>query len=463
MPIAAGEHLGPFVIRTPLGKGGMGEVYLAFDPRLGREIAVKVLHSGAMANAERRARFVQEAKLASALNHRNIVTIYDIDSAEVDGHLVDFVAMEYVRGKTLDKLIGRKGLRLSEALDYARQIADGLSSAHGAGIIHRDLKPSNIIVNDQGEVKILDFGLAKLIEPEPADVWGATESVRLETATGTIAGTAAYMSPEQAEAQNVDERSDIFSFGAVFYEMISGRRAFNGASKLSTLASVVHSDPAPVGEARDPVPRDVERIIERCLRKDPKRRWQNVADLKIAIEDVAQDREESSLPQKSTAGPWPHYVSAGFDRPGAGGRRVCRRTCSDSSASHLSTPDLPARRRLRSQVRTGRHRALQRSMGGRANGHLLYAAGTKRVAPAGSSQRTDPFRRFFGGNGDSARQSGSRRSGNFSSRAAIGRSAARDAGERQRCRLVARWAKFGRVPHGWRAVSNRISHWHCPL
>ena len=307
MPIAAGEHLGPFVIRTPLGKGGMGEVYLAFDPRLGREIAVKVLHSGAMANVERRARFVQEAKLASALNHRNIVTIYDIDTAEVDGKLVDFVAMEYVRGKTLDKLIGRKGLRLSDALSYARQITEGLAAAHGAGIIHRDLKPANIIVNDQGEIKILDFGLAKLIETEPADVWGATQSVRLETATGTIAGTAAYMSPEQAEAQNVDERSDIFSFGAVFYEMISGRRAFNGASKLSTLASVVHSDPAPVGEARDPVPRDVERIIERCLRKDPKRRWQNAADLKIAIEDVSLDREASTLPQKRRRA-WPIYL-----------------------------------------------------------------------------------------------------------------------------------------------------------
>jgi serine/threonine protein kinase/Tol biopolymer transport system component len=306
MPITAGEHLGPFVIRAPLGKGGMGEVYLAFDPRLGREIAIKVLPAGAVGNAERRARFVQEAKLASALNHRHIITIYDIDTAEADGKLLDFVAMEYVHGKTLDKLIGRKGLRLSlrlnDALRYAVQIADGLAAAHGAGIIHRDLKPANIIVNDQGEIKILDFGLAKLIEPKQADGWAATESVHFASEVGAITGTAAYMSPEQAEAQNVDERSDIFSFGAVLYEMITGRRAFSGGSQLSTLASVLHTEPAPIREARDQVPREVERIIERCLRKDPRRRWQRAADLKIALEDALEDSESGKLDAAQQAG-----------------------------------------------------------------------------------------------------------------------------------------------------------------
>jgi eukaryotic-like serine/threonine-protein kinase len=287
MPITAGEQLGPFLIRAPLGKGGMGEVYLAFDPRLGREVAIKILAAGAVADADHRARFVQEAKLASALNHRNIVTIYDVDSSEVDGASVDFVAMEYVRGKTLDKLIGRRGLRLNEALAYARQIADGLTRAHAAGIIHRDLKPANIIVNDQGELKILDFGLAKLIDPAEISAWAQTEAV--DTATGKIVGTAAYMSPEQAEGQRVDERSDIFSFGAVLYEMIAGRRAFSGPSRISTLASVVATDPAPITEAREPLPRELERIVERCLRKDPRRRWQTMADLKIALEDVSQE------------------------------------------------------------------------------------------------------------------------------------------------------------------------------
>ena len=264
-------------------------MYLAFDPRLGREVAIKVILAGAVGSPGRRARFVQEAKLASALKHPNIITIYDIDTAEVDGLPVDFVAMEYVPGRTLDKLIGRKGLRLTEAVRYAQQIADGLAAAHRAGIIHRDLKPTNIIVNEQGELKILDFGLAKLIENEEADAWAATESVHLETATGTIAGTVAYMSPEQAEAQSVDERSDIFSFGAVLYEMITGRRAFSGISTLSTLASVLHTDPAPIREARGQVPREIERIVERCLRKDPRRRWQNVVDLKIALEDASQE------------------------------------------------------------------------------------------------------------------------------------------------------------------------------
>ncbi len=284
----------------------MGEVYLAFDPRLGREIAVKVLLTRAIGNAERRARFVQEAKLASSLNHPNIVTIYDIDTVEVDGEPVDFVAMEYVSGKTLDKLIGRKGLRLADALAYARGIADGLAAAHRAGIIHRDLKPANIIVSDQGGVKILDFGLAKLIEPEAADAWAPTASVHLETAPGVIAGTAAYVSPEQAEGQRVDARSDIFSFGAVLYEMFTGRRAFQGASKLSTLASVLHTDPGSITETREKLPGELDRIVRRCLRKDPARRWQNVADLKIALEDLSQEPgpDEAAFPARSKTRGW---------------------------------------------------------------------------------------------------------------------------------------------------------------
>jgi Tol biopolymer transport system component len=291
----------------------MGEVYLALDPRLGREVAIKVLPAGAAGNAERRSRFVQEAKLASALNHRNIVTIYDIATTEVDGQPVDFISMEYVHGKTLDKVIGRKGLRLSDALHYAQQIADGLVAAHRVGIIHRDLKPTNIIVDEQGEIKILDFGLAKLVEPEQPDAWAPTQSVHLETAGDTIAGTAAYMSPEQAEAQNVDERSDIFSFGAVLYEMVAGRRAFSGASKLSTLASVIHTEPVPIGTLREQVPREIERIVERCLRKDPRRRWQNMADVKIALEEAAHELEVSkaAAQQEASAG-WSGHRSWSF-------------------------------------------------------------------------------------------------------------------------------------------------------
>ena len=203
-----GETLRHYRIEAKLGAGGMGVVYRGLDTNLDRPVAIKVLPAWAVGSADRRARFAQEAKSASALSHRNIITIYAIDTGEIGGQPVDFIAMEYIAGKTLDRMIGRKGLRLTEALRYAIQIADGLAAAHGAGIIHRDLKPANIIVNEQGEVKILDFGLAKLTEAEEPDVYAATQSIHvdaaLKTEAGTILGTVAYMSPEQADGHNVD-------------------------------------------------------------------------------------------------------------------------------------------------------------------------------------------------------------------------------------------------------------------
>ncbi len=301
-----GETLRHYRIEAKLGAGGMGVVYRALDTHLDRSVAVKVMPSTAVANADRRARFSQEAKSASALSNRHIVTIFDIDTGQVDGQPVDFIAMEYVAGKTLDRLIGRKGIRLNEALSYAIQIADGLVAAHNAGIVHRDLKPANVIVNEKGEVKILDFGLAKLTEAQEPDVFAVTQSVHMDavlrTEAGTIIGTVAYMSPEQADGHPVDARSDIFSFGAVLYEMLTGKRAFMGDSKLSTLASVLHSEPMSVSQIGPAIPRDVERIIGRCLRKDPQRRWQSMADIKVALEDALEELEGGTAGPVSNGG-----------------------------------------------------------------------------------------------------------------------------------------------------------------
>src|SRR5262245_53768946 len=223
MSLPAGTRLGPYQVVSHLGSGGMGEVYQAKDDRLNRMVALKVLPLDLVANAERRQRFVQEAQLASSLQHPNIVTIFDIGSSDSG----EYLAMELVKGRTLDGLIPQKGLRLPDALRYGVQITDALSAAHAAGIVHRDLKPGNIMVTEQGQIKILDFGLATLTESTPL---GATDETRamavVETGAGMILGTVAYMSPEQAEGHKVDARSDIFSFGAILYEMISGQRAF---------------------------------------------------------------------------------------------------------------------------------------------------------------------------------------------------------------------------------------------
>ena len=283
-----GRTLAHYEILAELGAGGMGVVYKARDTHLDRFAAIKVLPSEWMTDRERKQRFVQEAKAASALNHPGIVTIYDISHA--DG--TDFIAMEFVDGRTLADLIGRKGLDLKDALNYAIQASAALAKAHGAGIVHRDLKPSNIMVTDDGRVKILDFGVAKLMTADESDTDREAETRttvardQLQTAAGTTVGTIAYMSPEQAEGGKVDARSDIFSFGAVLYEMITGTRAFHGATSALTLAAVVKGEPQRPSQLGKQVPRDLERTILRCLRKDPARRFQFMADLAVELEEI---------------------------------------------------------------------------------------------------------------------------------------------------------------------------------
>jgi len=300
-----GQALGHYRIEAKLGEGGWGVVYRAFDTHLDRPVAIKILRADAATSPERRRRFQQEAKAASALNHPNIVHIYDISSSGGK----DYIAMEFVDGKTLDQLIGKNGLVLGDALKYASQVAGALARAHAAGIVHRDLKPANIIVSEDGRVKLLDFGLAKLTETTVAadvdsEAGTATMAVRedVQTEEGTILGTVAYMSPEQAEGRKVDARSDIFSFGSVLYEMVTGRRPFEGANKISTLSAILHKEPPPLPEIAPALPAELDKIISRCLRKDADRRAQHADDIKLALEELREDSASRKLSRAPQAG-----------------------------------------------------------------------------------------------------------------------------------------------------------------
>jgi eukaryotic-like serine/threonine-protein kinase len=286
-----GQTILHYRVMEKIGEGGMGIVYKALDTHLNRPIAIKVLPPEIVADRERRARFVQEARAASALNHPNIVHVYDIDQS--DG--TDFIAMEYVAGTTLGELIPRKGMRLNDVLKYSVQIADALAAAHAAGIVHRDLKPANVMVTEKGLVKVLDFGLAKLTESAEKDESGTTETLEPRTEEGTILGTAAYMSPEQAEGKKVDARSDIFSLGSVLYEMVTGQKAFQGTSKMSTLSAILHQEPKPVSGITPAIPADLEKLITRCLRKDPAKRFQHMDDVKVALDELKEDSDSGKL------------------------------------------------------------------------------------------------------------------------------------------------------------------------
>ena len=292
-----GKQLGHYRIDEQIGAGGMGLVYRATDLHLDRRVAIKVLPAHLVSSPERKKRFVQEAKAASALNHPNIVTIYDVDAAEVDGHMVAFIAMEFVPGETLDRIItAGGGSKTKEALSWGIQLASALAAAHASGIVHRDIKPSNAIVTPEGLAKLLDFGLAKATDPPPqvVDAGAATEfldpsQLAALTEEGMIVGTVNYMSPEQAEGKRVDARSDIFSLGAVLYELFGGRKPFQGDSKIATLSAILHKDPPPLSETIPDFRDDLDRAILRCLRKEPDRRWQHVSDLRIALEEIRDE------------------------------------------------------------------------------------------------------------------------------------------------------------------------------
>jgi eukaryotic-like serine/threonine-protein kinase len=288
--------LGHYRIESKLGEGGMGEVYLAEDTKLGRKVALKVLAAALTADAERRSRFEREARAIAALNHPNIVTIH---SVEEDAGVV-FLTMELVDGKPVSELIPRDGMTLDSLLKIAIPLADAVGAAHQRGITHRDLKPANVMVTDDGRVKVLDFGLAKIRDDAPLDGYGATIATAQLTGEGRIMGTVAYMSPEQAEGKPVDQRSDIFSLGIVLFEMATGRKPFAGDSNVSTLSAILKDTPRSVTELRQDLPREFARIVRHCLAKDPEERYQTAKDLRNDLRSLKEDLDTGEVARDVT-------------------------------------------------------------------------------------------------------------------------------------------------------------------
>jgi serine/threonine protein kinase len=297
MALGAGTRLGHYEICSQLGEGGMGEVYLAEDTRLHRKVALKILPADLASKQDRMRRFEQEATAAAALNHPNIAHIYEIGKSES----VNFIAMEFIDGHTLPEIIHRGQTDLPKLLRYLQHTAEGLAKAHAAGIVHRDLKPDNVMITRDGHAKILDFGLAKLVESSGQKF--NSEATRQELSAmptavmpqysqpGTVLGTVGYMSPEQAQGRvnEIDHRSDIFSFGCILFEAATRDRAFEGKDPLDSLHNIVYAPTPQIRDLNPAAPDDLQRILRRCLAKDPDERYQSIKDAAIEIKDVRRD------------------------------------------------------------------------------------------------------------------------------------------------------------------------------
>src|ERR1700737_2704861 len=291
MSLAPGSRLGPYEIVSPLGAGGMGQVYRARDARLDRDVTIKVWPSELASSPDRLRRFEKEARSASALNHPNIVTVYDIGAS--DG--VSWIAMERVEGETLRALMAGGPISLKKLLALGTQIAEGLAKAHATGIVHRDLKPENVMVTRDGIVKILDFGLAKLTGPISESGDGTqSPTMSLGTEAGIVLGTVGYMSPEQAMGGAIDFRSDQFSFGSILYEMATGKRAFQRATGVETLAAILREEPKSIAELNPAAPAPLRWTIERCLSKEPDERYASTKDLARDLKSVRDHLSETS-------------------------------------------------------------------------------------------------------------------------------------------------------------------------
>ena len=286
-----GRTLSHYEILDELGRGGMGVVYRARDTKLGRDVAIKVLPEDFAANDERLARFRREAQLLASLNHPNIGAIYGLEESEGLHYLV----LELVPGETLAERLTRGRLAVGEVLAIASQIVAALEEAHESGVIHRDLKPANIKVTEDGKIKVLDFGLARAFSDETVDADSSLSPTLTRDATraGVIMGTAAYMSPEQARGKTVDKRSDVFSFGSVLYEMLTGRKAFAGEDISEILAAVIKSEPAMDRLSRNLDPR-IHRLVDRCLRKDGRERIRDMGDVRIALDEVGTEPRDTT-------------------------------------------------------------------------------------------------------------------------------------------------------------------------
>jgi Tol biopolymer transport system component len=297
--VSAGARLGPYEILSPLGAGGMGEVWRARDERLAREVAIKVLPAEVSADPGRLKRFEKEARAASALNHPNIVTIYDIGTTDS----VSWIAMEKVEGKTLREVLFAGALPVRRLLPIAAQIADGLARAHEAGIVHRDLKPENVMVTKDGLVKILDFGLAKLSTTGSGSDEGSQLPTETGTSPGVLLGTVGYMSPEQAGGQSVDFRADQFAFGSILYELATGKRAFQKGTAVDTLSAILHEEPRPLAEISPQAPAPLRWIVDRCLAKEPEGRYASTKDLARELVTVRDHLSEASFSGATPAAP----------------------------------------------------------------------------------------------------------------------------------------------------------------
>ncbi|MCA1637584.1 MAG: protein kinase, partial [Acidobacteria bacterium] len=322
MTIATGTRLERYEILSPLGAGGMGEIYLAEDTRLKRSVALKLLPSDFSQNTDRLRRFEQEAHAIAALNHPNIAHIYEI--GESDG--THFIAMEFVDGVTLYEKIHRDKAPLGKLLKYLVQTAEGLTKAHAAGIVHRDLKPDNIMIARDDYAKILDFGLAKLIEPQrPLSSEGdagseiATAILAQHSTPGMIMGTAGYMSPEQAQGRvrEIDHRSDIFSFGCILFEAATGRKAFEGKDQIDSLHKIVHAPPPQIKDSNPNAPNDLQRIVRRCLAKEPDKRYQSIKDVAIELDELRQELKDKATLEYSV-----QPEASGSDEPASSSQQV---------------------------------------------------------------------------------------------------------------------------------------------